>query len=72
MNRESNPEMLRSKANELLRKAKQIEEKRFVQIGKLVSDYHKKDFEDFDLDQFKNEIKEIFSATKRTGRRRAT
>ena len=72
MNRENNIEELRSKANDLLKKAKQIEEKRFIQVGKLVSDYYKKDFEDFDLDQFKSKLKEIFSGAKKTRRKRTT
>ena len=52
MNKDVNPEVLKAKAQELLKKAKEIEEKHFVRIGKVVFDYYQKSFEGFDLDKF--------------------
>ena len=42
MNKDINPEVLKAKAQELLKKAKEIEEKHFVRIGKIVFDYYQK------------------------------
>ena len=63
-----NPENLRAQAQELLKKAKRIEEKKFVKAGQLVYDYYSKDFADFDLERFKTEAKEAFTV-KRRGRK---
>jgi len=57
MIKESNPEVLKAKAQELLNKAKEIEEKQFVKIGRIVYDYHQKGFEGFDMEKFKGEVK---------------
>ena len=48
-------------AQELLKKAKSIEEKKFKIAGQLVYEYYKKDFADFDMEQFKTEVKEAFN-----------
>ena len=45
MNKDINPEVLKAKAQELLKKAKEIEEKHFIRIGKIVHDYYNKSFE---------------------------
>ena len=71
MNKDVNPEVLKAKAQELLKKAKEIEEKHFVRIGKVVFDYYRKSFEGFDLEKFKEEIKEAMSPKKR-GRNKAS
>ena len=69
--KDTNPEILKAKAQELLRKAKEIEEKQFIKIGKVVYDYFQKDFEGFELEKFKAEVKEATEGKKR-GRRRKT
>jgi hypothetical protein len=56
--RVSNPEVLKAKAQELLNKAKKIEERRFKEIGQIVYEYYKKDFSGFDAEQFKNQVRE--------------
>ena len=71
MNKDINPEVLKAKAQELLKKAKEIEEKHFIRIGKIVHDYYNKSFEGFDLEKFKEEIKEAMSPKKR-GRNKAS
>jgi len=63
--RVSNPEVLKAKAQELLNKAKKIEERRFKELGQLVYDYYKKDFSDFDIEQFKNQVREAFKGKKK-------
>jgi hypothetical protein len=70
VNKDLNPEILKAKANELLKKAKEIEEKQFVRIGKIVYDYYQKAFEGFDIEKLKGEIKEALSPKKR-GKRKA-
>jgi len=70
VNKDLNPEILKAKANELLKKAKEIEEKQFVRIGKIVYDYYQKAFEGFDIEKLKVEIKEALSPKKR-GKRKA-
>ena len=65
MIKDLNPEKLKAKAQELLNKAKEIEEKQFVKIGRIVYDYHQKGFEGFDLDTFKGEINKAMEAKKR-------
>ena len=63
--RESNPEKLRAQAQELLKKARIIEERKFKQIGQLVYEYYKEDFSDFDVEKFKGEVGSIFSSKKK-------
>ncbi len=63
--RVSNPETLKAKAQELLKKAKKIEEKKFKQAGQLVYEYHKKDFAEFDVEQFKSQMREVFEGKKK-------
>ena len=63
--RERGPELLRAEAQELLKKAKSIEEKKFKQAGQLVYEYHKKDFANFDIEQFKAEVTEAFKGKKK-------
>jgi hypothetical protein len=43
--KERDPEVLRAEAQELLKRAKSIEERKFKRAGQLVYEYHKKDFE---------------------------
>jgi hypothetical protein len=70
MTKDLNPEKLKAKAQELLNKAKEIEEKQFVKIGRIVYDYHQKDFEGFDLEKFKGEVKKATEGQKR-GKKKA-
>ncbi len=63
--KERDPEVLRAEAQELLKKAKKIEEKKFNEAGQLVHEYHKKDFADFDIEQFKSEAREVFKGKKK-------
>jgi hypothetical protein len=65
MNKDLNPEKLKAKAQELLNKAKEIEEKQFVKIGKIVYDYQQKGFEGFDLETFKGDVSKAMEAKKR-------
>ena len=62
--RESDPEKLRLQAQELLNKAKRLEERKFKVIGQLVYEYYKKDFAGFDEEKFKGEVRGIFSRKK--------
>jgi hypothetical protein len=43
--RESNPEVLKAKAKELLKRAKKIEERSFKELGQLVYEHYKKTFQ---------------------------
>jgi valyl-tRNA synthetase len=63
--KERDPEILRAEAKELLKKAKSIEEKKFKQAGELVYEYHKKDFADFDIEQFKSQVENVFKGEKK-------
>ena len=63
--RVSNPEVLKARAQELLNKAKKIEERRFKELGQLVYEYYKKDFAEFDEEQFKNQVRETFKGKKK-------
>lgn len=63
--RERDPELLRAEAQELLKKAKKIEEKKFKEAGQLVHEYHKNDFADFDMEQFKSDVREVFKSKKK-------
>jgi len=65
MTKDLNPEKLKAKAQELLNKAKEIEDKQFVRIGKIVHDYYQKGFEGFDLETFKGEVKKAIEVKKR-------
>lgn len=65
MRRVGNPETLRAQAQELLKKAKKIEEKKYTKAGQLVYDYYTKGFAGFDLERFKVEAKEAFTVKKR-------
>ena len=62
--KERDPEILRAEAKELLNRAKSIEERKFKQAGELVYEYHKKDFADFDIEQFKVQVREVFKGKK--------
>jgi hypothetical protein len=70
MTKDLNPEKLKAKAQKLLNKAKEIEEKQFVRIGKIVYDYHQKGYEGFDLETFKGEVKKAIEGQKR-GKKKA-
>ena len=63
--KERDAEVLRAEAKELLNRAKNIEERKFKQAGQLVYEYHKKDFADFDMEQFKSQVGEVFKGKKR-------
>jgi hypothetical protein len=65
MTKDLNPEKLKAKAQELLNKAKEIEEKQFVKIGKIVYDYYQKGFEGFDLETFNGEVKKAIEGQKK-------
>ena len=67
--KDTSPEVLKAKAQELLRKAKEIEEKQFIKIGKVVYDYLQKDFEGFELEKFKEEVKKAIEDKKRMRRK---
>ena len=69
MNKDVNPEVLKAKAQELLKKAKEIEEKHFIRIGKIVHDYYNKSFEGFELEKFKEEVKKAIEDKKRMRRK---
>ena len=56
-----NPEELKAKAKELLDKAAQIENRQFLRLGKLVDQYAKDNFQNFDLSAFKQEVKKCYS-----------
>jgi len=70
MTKDVNPQVLKAKAQKLLQKAKEIEEKQFVRIGKIVYDYHQKGFEGFDLETFKGEINKAMEVKKK-GKKKA-
>ena len=63
--KERDPEVLRAEAKELLKRAKTIEERKFKQAGELVYEYHKKDFADFDMEQFKSQVGDVFKGKKK-------
>jgi hypothetical protein len=63
--RQSSPETLKAKAQKLLERAKSIEERKFKQAGELVYEYHKKDFADFDREQFKSQVGDVFKGKKK-------
>jgi len=63
--RQSNPETLKAKAQALLKRAKTIEERKFKQAGQLVYEYHKKDFTEFDIEQFKSQMRDVFKGKKK-------
>ena len=65
MSRETDPEILRERANRLLRKAKEMEEKTHIKIGQLVDAYYGKDFQGFDMETFKKEVEAILKPKKR-------
>ena len=70
MTKDLDPEKLKAKAQELLNKAKEIEEKQLAAIGRIVHYYHQKGFERFDLDKFKSEISRVMEVKKR-GRKKS-
>ena len=63
--KERDPEILRAEAKELLNRAKSIEERKFKQAGELVYEYHKKNFADFDMEQFKSQMGDVFKGKKK-------
>ena len=63
--KERDAEVLRAEAKELLNRAKNIEERKFKQAGQLVYEYHKKDFADFGIEQFKSQVGDIFKGEKK-------
>ena len=63
--KERDPEVLRAEAKELLNRAKSIEERKFKQAGELVYEYHKKNFADFDMEQFKSQMGDVFKGKKK-------
>ena len=63
--RVSDPEKLKKQAQELLKKAKRIEQRKFRDVGQLVYEYHQKDFADFDEETFKSEVSALFLKNKK-------
>ena len=63
--RPGNPETLKAKAQELLKRANSIEERKFKYAGELIYEYHKKDFADFDMEQFKSQVGDVFKGKKK-------
>ena len=59
------PEALKAKAQALLEKAKELENRMFASIGKVAHDYHVKNFEGFNLKQFKAEVQKTIEGRKR-------
>jgi hypothetical protein len=70
MTKDLNPDQLKAKAQELLQKAREIEEKQFAAIGRIVHYYYQKGFEKFDLEKFKSEISRVMEVKKR-GRKKS-
>ena len=62
------PEALKAKAQALLEKAKELENRMFASIGKVAHDYHVKNFEGFNLKQFKAEVQKTIEGRKRRSR----
>lgn len=54
-------EALRSRAKALLEQAEKIDEKKRIQIGLIVQKVHEANWQDFDLDDFKKQVRNIFS-----------
>jgi hypothetical protein len=54
--KKNDPETLRAKAKELIELAEQIEKEKLIKIGKLTMNHYDKDFQAFDIKQFKKEI----------------
>ena len=50
---------LREAAKELIAKAKNIEEKELIELGKIVKKHLNEDFNDVDLETLKKELKEV-------------
>ena len=62
------PEALKAKAQALLNKAQEFENRMFASIGKVAHDYHVKNFEGFNLKQFKAEVQKTIEGRKRRRR----
>lgn len=62
------PETLKAKAQALLDKAQELENKMFASIGRIAHEYHLKNFEGFDLEQFKTEVRSAVEGRKRSRR----
>jgi hypothetical protein len=54
--RNADPAKLREQAKLLIEKAEQIEREKFIKIGRLTMKQYEKDFQAFDIKQFKKEI----------------
>jgi hypothetical protein len=54
--KKNDPAALREQAKLLIEKAEQIERDKFIKIGKLTMKQYEKDFQAFDIKQFKKEI----------------
>ena len=54
--RNTDPAKLREQAKLLIEKAEQIERDKFIKIGRLTMKHYEKDFQTFDIKQFKKEI----------------
>ena len=70
MTKDASPDALKAKAQELLDKAKEIENKMFVRIGRVVNGCNQKDFEGFELETFKEEVQKAVEGPKRRGRKK--
>ncbi len=54
--KKNDPAALREQAKLLIEKAEQIERDKLIKIGKLTMKHYDKDFQAFDVKQFKKEI----------------
>jgi len=54
------PEQLKAKAKKLLERARKIENERYVKLGKIVDKHYKNDFAGFDIERFKQEVKQHY------------
>lgn len=52
----NDPIALREQARMLIEKAEQLEREKFIRIGKLTMKHYEKDFQVFEVKQFKKEI----------------
>ena len=63
--RERDPDVLRNEAQELMKRARKIEERRFKIVGHLLYEHHKEDYVNFNLDTFRKEVKDIINGKKK-------
>ena len=64
--RESNPESLKNKAQDLMKRAKMIEDRRFRLVGEYVMGLENDDFANLNIEEFRQEIRKIFAGKKKS------